>query len=147
MGDFKRFQAPVWDRFFDFVSECHEDLTDREVRDELKRRGIDVTKAFGKVQQALRTAKARADLESARASRPDILKRIQSRAITGISGSLEDVKRAISRQFQGSGQVQAAFFRKLENAESEEDLRSLLEDAQLLDALSSESNDVDPETE
>jgi hypothetical protein len=147
MGDFTRFQAPVWDRFFDYISECDDDLSDAQVDEELRRRGIDVTKAFSKVQQALRTAKARAELEAAKNSRPSILERMKGLSIGGVVGSLDEVKRAIAQRFQGGPQVQAAFFRKLDEAESEEDLRTLLEDAQFLDALSSEPNDADPEGE
>ena len=145
MGNFTRFQAPVWDRFFDLISECDENLSDDQVDAELRRRGIDVTRAFSKIQQALQTAKARAELEAAKKSRPSILKRVKGFAIEGDSGSLDEVKRAIAQRFQSRPQVQAAFFRKLDEAESEDDLRTLLEDAQLLDALSSECNDADPE--
>ena len=51
MGDFTQFQEPVWDRFFDFIFECDEDLNRAEVQEELRRRGIDVTRAVNKVQQ------------------------------------------------------------------------------------------------
>ena len=38
MGDFTQFQEPVWDRFFDFIFECDEDLNRAEVQEELRRR-------------------------------------------------------------------------------------------------------------
>jgi hypothetical protein len=145
MGDFTQFQEPVWDRFFDFVFECDEDLSRAEVQEELRRRGIDVTRAVSKVQQVLRTAKARRELETARKSRLGLLARVKEIAHPGIAGGLEELKRRIAEQFQG--QTQAAFFRKLEAVESKEDLRSLLEDAHLLDALSEESGDVRAEAE
>ncbi|MGO8903026.1 MAG: hypothetical protein ACLQU5_32485 [Isosphaeraceae bacterium] len=145
MGDFTQFQEPVWDRFFDFIFECDEDLNRAEVQEELRRRGIDVTRAVNKVQQALRTAKARAELEAARKSRLGLLARARGISLTDIGGSLEELKRRIAEQFQG--QAQAAFFRKLEAAESKEDLQSLLEDAHLLDALSEDSDDVRAEAE
>ncbi len=138
MFDFTRFQAPVWDRFFDFVSDCDDGLTDEQVREELRRRGIDIKRAFGKVQQALRSANARAELERAKQSRPTILEKLRRIKLPEIGGTLDDVKRAISQQLQGRVQVQGTFFRKLEAAGSEEDLRSLLEDAQILDLLGKE---------
>ena len=145
MGDFTQFQEPVWDRFFDFIFECDEDLNRAEVQEELRRRGIDVTRAVNKVQQAPRTAKARAELEAARKSRLGLLARARGISLPDIGGSLEELKRRIAEQFQG--QAQAAFFRRLEAAESKEDLQSLLEDAHLLDALSEESGDVRAEAE
>jgi hypothetical protein len=51
------------------------------------------------------------------------------------------VKRALFDRLQGRIEVQGTFFRKLEAAASEEDLRSLLEDAQLLDILGKEDPD------
>ena len=145
MADFTRFQEPVWDRFFGFVFDCDEDLTDEEVDEELRRRGIDVNRAFSRVQQVLRSAKAMADLEAARKSRPRILNKLKQIKLPEIGGTLEEVKAAIAREFHG--QVQTAFFRKLEAAESEEDLKSLLDDAHLLDALSGETDDPGPEAE
>ena len=43
--------------------------------------------------------------------------------------------------------MQMAFFRKLEGAESVEDLRSRAEDAKLLDALSEEPDDAGGQAE
>ena len=146
MSDFTRFQEPVWDRFFDFVFACDEELSRSDVQEELKRRGIDVTKAVNKVQQALRTAKARAELKAARQSRPALLAKARRFSLPDIGAGLEEIKRRIAELFRES-HVQAAFFRKLEAAESEEDLRSLLEDAELLDALSEEEDDARTEAE
>lgn len=146
VGDFTRFQEPVWDRFFDFISECDESLSRSEVQAELNRRGIDVTKAVTKVQQALRTAKARAELEAARQSRPRLLERARSILPPNIAGELVELKQRVAERFR-MGQVQAAFFRKLEAANSVEDLRTLLEDAELLDALTVEDDDARAEAE
>ena len=85
------------------------------------------------------------ELEDARKSRLGLLARVKEIALPDIAGGLEELKRRIAEQFQG--QAQAAFFRKLEAVESKEDLRSLLEDAHLLDALSEESGDVRAEAE
>jgi hypothetical protein len=146
VGDFARFQEPVWDSFFDFIFACDEDLSRSEVQAELKRRGIDVTRAVNKVQQALRTAEARVELEAARRSRPRLLEWARSIALPSIAGGLVELKTQIAERFQ-AGQFQAAFFRKLETAESVEDLRTLLEDAELLDALTGEDDDARAEAE
>lgn len=145
VGDLSRFQEPVWDRFFDFVFDCEDGLTRTQVQEALRRRGIDLTDTRRRVHRALETAKARSRLELARASRPGILARLGQVVPLGIGASLEEMKRAITARFQGQSQL--AFFRKLEAAESEEDLRSLLEDAHLLDALSEDSDVPGPRAE
>jgi hypothetical protein len=145
VGDFTRFQEPVWDRFFDLVSEGDEDLSRVEVQEELKRRGVDVTRAVNKVQQALQTSKAKLELEMARKIRPGLTAKARRLALPDIGARLEDLKRQVLEQFRG--EVQMAFFRKLEGAESEEDLRTLLEDAKLLDALSEEPDDAGGQAE
>ena len=138
MGDLSRFQEPVWDRFFDFVFDCDEGLTRAEVQEELRRRGIDLTQARTRVRKAFETARARAKLQEARESRPRILASIGRIVPPEVGTTLEDMKRAIAAEFRG--QEQLAFFRKLEVAESEDDLRSLLEDAHLLDALAGDAD-------
>lgn len=146
MSDFARFQEPVWDRFFDFVFASDEGLSRSEVQAELSFRGIDVRKAVNQVQQALRTTEARAKLAAARQSRLRILEQARSIPITYVAGGLDELKRRISERFR-VGQLQAAFFRKLEAANSVEDLQTLLEDADFLDALSGEDNDARAEAE
>jgi hypothetical protein len=144
MGDFARFREPVWDRFFDFVYENDEGLTDAQVDEELRRRGIDVTRAFGRVQQALQSAKARTELEAAKKSRPSLLR--QLKGITGSStgAALDELRRLITGN--SGGQIQAAF-RKLESTASEEDVRSLLDDIHRLDELAGGAGDAGTETE
>jgi hypothetical protein len=143
MADFSRFQAPAWDRFFDFICEGDEELSDDQVRDELRHRGIDVTRALSKVQQAVCAARARKELEAAKRSRPAILERLKRirKRLPDVGGTLDDVKRALASELQGRPQLQGTFFRKLEAAASEDDLRSLLEDSQLLDLLGKEDPD------
>ncbi len=143
MADFSRFQAPAWDRFFDFICEGEEELTDEQVRQELRRRDIDVTRALSEVQQVVRTARARQELEAAKRSRPAILERLKRirKRLPDVGESLEDIKRALALELQGRAQLQGTFFRKLEAAASEDDLRTLLEDSQLLDLLGKEDPD------
>lgn len=145
MGDLSRFQEPIWDRVFDFVFDCEEDLSREQVQEELRRRGIELTQAHKRVHKALATARARIELEVARESRPRILARLGRIVPPEVDATLDDMKRAIAAQFQG--QMQLAFFRKLETAESEDDLRSLLEDAYALDILSEDTDDVGAATQ
>jgi hypothetical protein len=145
MGDFVRFREPIWDRFFDFIYEDDENLTDSQVDEELRCRGIDVTRAFGRVQQALQSAKARTELEAARKSRPKLLQQFQALAGASTGAALDELRRLISNK-QPGGQIQAAF-RKLETTASEEDIRSLLDDIHRLDELAGGAGDAGTETE
>jgi hypothetical protein len=145
VGDLTRFQESIWDQVFDFVFDCDEDLSRAQVQEELRRRGIDLTQAHKRVHKALATARARVELEVARQSRPRILARLSRIVPPEVNATLDDMKRAIAAQFQG--QMQLAFFRKLEAAESEDDLKSLLKDAYVLDILSEDADDVGTATQ
>ena len=101
MGDFTQFQEPVWDRFFDFIFECDEDLNRAEVQEELRRRGIDVTRAVNRCSK--RSAPPR------RGRRPRWRERavgvLPARArgisLTDIGGSLEESEAADRRAVSG----------------------------------------------
>lgn len=140
VGDMSRFREPVWDLFFDFIYDCDDDLTRAQVQEDLRRQGIDLTGARKRVHRALETARARAKLEAASQSRTGILARLGQIAPPDVGPTLDDMKRAITARFQG--QAQLAFFRSLEAAESEDDLRTLLEDSHLLEVLSEDGDDT-----
>ena len=57
-------------------------------------------------------------------------------------GLRERLQSLIGQKLQGS--VQAAYFRKLEHAATDDDLQSLLEDIHRLEALQEGANDGDP---
>jgi hypothetical protein len=133
MGDVSEFDDKVWDRFFDFLL-CDEEPSREEVQDHLRTFGIDVAPALKRVQQALQSSKARAALEAAKMARPSLVARI-GQVISPVAERLRDkLHDVIARRFTGS--EQAAYFRKLEGAASEEDLQSLLDDMERLETLS-----------
>jgi hypothetical protein len=144
MGDFARFREPVWDRFFDFVYENDEGLTDTQVDDELRRRGIDVTRAFGSIQQTLQSSKARTELEAAKQSRPSVLRQLKGITRTSVGAALDELRILITGN--SGGRIQASF-RKLESTASEEDVRSLLDDIHRLDELAGGADDAGTKTE
>jgi hypothetical protein len=95
-----------------------------------------------KVQLALQATHARAGLEAARAERPGLMERIK-RVVAPVAGGLrEHLQTVIGSKLQGS--VQAAYFRKLERAATDDDLQSLLEDIYRLEALQEGEDDVKP---
>ena len=142
MSDLKRFPDPVWDRFFEFVCPDEEPATRAEVQQELQRLGIDVRKAVARVQTALQSARAKADLEAARARRPGLIAKLKQ-VVAPMGESLrEHLRTVIAEKCQGS--LQAAYFRKLESAASDEDLLSLLEDVHRLESLPEGPDDAKP---
>jgi hypothetical protein len=142
MADLKRFPDPVWERFFDFVYGCEENLTRTEVQEDLKRLGIDVSKAVSRVQETLASARARAALADARARRPGIISQLREVAAPAAGALRDHLRGLIEGKFRGT--AQAAYFRKLESAATDEDLESLLEDIHRLESLPGGQDDEDP---
>lgn len=145
MADFSRFQEPVWDRFFDYIGDDLVDLTDEQLDEELRRRNIDVTRAFARLQQSIQSAKARVDLEAARKSRPGLLRQLKGLTVPTIGTPIEELRQILARK--AGGRLQPAFFRRLESAATEDDLRSLLEDIHRLNALEEGPGDAGTQTE
>jgi len=140
MSDTKRFSDATWDNFFDFVFLDDRPLTRTEVKKELDRLGLDVTKAVNRVRQSLQSAKAREQLLAVRARRLSLAEQLRE-TIAPVGEALrEHLQTLINRKFQGS--VQAAYFRRLEQMATDEDLQSLLEDIHRLEAFSEGTGDV-----
>jgi hypothetical protein len=139
MSDITKYPDEIWDRFFAFSFGGPDPMTRADVQAKLKGLGINLTKAMGRVQQALEAARAREELAAARAKRPGLIAAANS-AIAPVGESLrEKLKALIERTFQGG--VQAAYYRKLETAASDDDLRSLLEDMQRLEDMEKRKDD------
>lgn len=146
MADLKRHPDAAWERFFEFLfpceQECETKLSREEVRTDLRRLGIDVTKAVGRVQQAAAAARGKAELANARAKRLSVVGKLNQVIVPSEMNLRTRLNDIIAEKFQGT--VQAAYFRKLETAATEEDLQSLLEDIHRLDALSEGADGDDP---
>lgn len=144
MKDLDRFDEHVWRKFFTFLIPDERNMTRQEVEAELLYLGIDTRPGWAKLQCALRqieaAREARASLEDAKRRRPSFLEKIND--IASVAGSLtkENLRQLIAEQFSGTSQT--AFFRKLDSAASEDDLRSLFDDMSKLDALTKESDDA-----
>jgi len=123
----------VWDRFFDFVAPPLEEMTLAEVQSELKARRIDPTKTMARVREAIASAKAQAELEAARIRRPGIVERLNAVMAPKVKGLREQINQMIAKSLQG--EIQLAYFRKLEEAADEQDLSRLMDDLARLDVL------------
>lgn len=146
MADLKRHPDPAWERFFEFLFPCavdsEERLTREEVQADLRRLGVDVTKAASRVQQAVLAAKGKAELANARAKRLGVMRGFNQVVVPSESNLRTRLKDIISGKFAGT--EQALYFRKLETAATDEDLQSLLEDIHRLDAISEVEDGGDP---
>ena len=133
----RQYDNEVWDRFFASVALCDDQLAEQELDSELARRGIDVRSALSRVQQALESRRAQAQLAAARAKR------------TGVMQTIKDIAAPIGQRLRHSldemvgklsGNQQAAYFSKLSKAQSEDDLQSLYDDLCKLEALEKEED-------
>jgi len=133
MTDYTRYNNDVWDRFFEFVCMPIASMSRDEVQQELRERRIDVSGAVKRVLQAVATHRARTELEKARSERLSILSRlsaVSTPTVTNLRGRVQELIGSLQ------GTAQAAYFRKLESAATEEDLKALIDDVERLSLLS-----------
>tara|TARA_R110002072_G_scaffold101703_2_gene224029 strand:+ start:433 stop:873 length:441 start_codon:yes stop_codon:yes gene_type:complete len=129
----QRDDGQTWDHFFDFVTDTDEQLTRNEVRSELKKFGVDPAPAIASVKAALEARRAQAKLAIAKEQRASMTTELFGVVSHSAEQVRDSIRSFIEERFQGSGQ--AAYFRKLDEAASDEDLQSLMDDLARLDAL------------
>ena len=129
----RRDDDQTWDRFFDFVSDADDQLTRDEVGSELKKFGVDAAPAIASVKAALEARRAQARLATAKQQRAAVTAKLFGVVSHSAEQVRTNIRSFIEERFQGSGQ--AAYFRKLDEAASDEDLQSLMDDLARLDAL------------
>lgn len=132
MNDYTHYKNDVWDRFFEFVRVPVESLSRDEVQQELRERRLDVSNAVKRVLQAVATHKARTKLETAKSQRLSTLSRLSAVVAPSVSNLRDRVQELIGSL---QGEAQAAYFRKLESAATEEDLKALVDDVDRLALL------------
>jgi hypothetical protein len=137
MSASSNFSNKAWDEFLEFISPCDENLTPEQVRTELKRGGIDASRAVARVQFRIQQARAKEALALAKVLRPSVLSKLKEMAVAHV-----DTARAqLSHIIQGmQSQDRAVYARKLEKASTEQDMLSLIEDLARLDALNESDN-------
>ena len=130
---------PVWDRLFELLYPCDENLTDEQVDAEIARLGIDMKPAYRRLHKMIEAQRAKAQFVLAKEQRATIAERIRD----VVAPRLDDLHKRVS-DFVGKmkgDDAQLAYFHKLERAASEEDLQSLLDDLEKLEALKELRND------
>lgn len=142
MAGLERFDNQVWDRFFDFVTPDVALMSTGELDAELQRAGIDPSKAISQVKHALDARHARAKLAHAKASRATITQKLLDSVLEPMKDAREIVHRMISTC--APQEQRGVLYRKLEQAATDDDVRSLLEDIKRLESLESGGGDVQP---
>jgi len=141
----ERFDEKTWRKVFAFLRPDESSMTNQDVEEELRNLGMDTSAGLAKLERGMKllaeTRAAREALEAARKQRPSLLAVLES--VRASLGTLtkDRLHQIIAEQF--SGTTQAAFFRKLESAASEDDLVSLLDDMSKLDAMTEHSDDAE----
>ncbi|MCC7333851.1 MAG: hypothetical protein IT422_02070 [Pirellulaceae bacterium] len=139
MSDDIRYKYPVWDHLFTLLYPCDESVTNEEVKEDLARLGIDMKPAFQRLHKMIEVQRAKAQFASAKAKRATI-----GESIHGVVAPRFDDLRQRVNDFVGKmkgDEAQLAYFHKLESAASEEDLQSLLDDLEKLEAIQELPND------
>lgn len=139
----EKFHPQDWDALFDALAEETTSLTPEEIRTNLKAHQIDVSPAVGRVTKAIEAARARASLQAASARRQTIAVRFEQLRQAAVR-PLEEAKRRISEvldQYRRDA-VPQAYFNRLQEATTEEDIRSLVEDLEGLNLLREDGDDT-----
>lgn len=142
MAGLERFDNQAWDRFFDFVAPDVAQMSTSELDAELQRAGVDVSRAVAQVRLALDARAAREKLARAREMRATITKAVCDFTL----GPMKDARQILHQMISTCApQAQrGVLFRKLEQAATDDDVRSLLEDIQRLEQLDPGDGDGQP---
>jgi len=137
----KHFDANLCEKLFDFIYPDEENMTRKEVQAELQRLKIDMRPAIEKLNMALNFCnekqKAQAELKIAREKRPALIDKLKQIKLPSFPSLRDEIQKRITQHL--SVPQQATYFRKLEEAASEQDLKTLLEDILLLESLDQDS--------
>ncbi len=138
MSDHLHPESVVWDRFLAFLYPCDDSMAIEEIDADLVRAGIDVDAAYERVRKLVAMQTARAKLESAKSIRESVADRVRE----VVAPKMEDLRTRVTDLISrtGNGSQQLAYFHKLGEAATEEDLQSLMDDLEKLVALSDLSN-------
>ncbi len=137
------FDSGLFDRLFDFIYPDEECMSPEEVRAELRRLHIDIRPVMSQLEIKLNSLRQRQEaqqkLKSAKQQRPAVLERLEKIKFTTFPDARNELKKLINTLFGNAGA--GAYARKLEDAASDDDLKSLIEDIQRLEAFSREESD------
>ncbi|MGD8450884.1 MAG: hypothetical protein PVJ57_03620 [Phycisphaerae bacterium] len=125
-----------WDPVFDFLADEVDEMSQEEVRAELRSFRINVEPTVHQIKHALQVTEAREAMEKAPLRRARILEKLRDAVLQPIENARRDIRAFL--QSQRLSTVHQVYFNRLESAASEEDLRSLVEDLAALDLFDDE---------
>lgn len=134
MSNQQEIQRETWERLVDFLYPPGEMMETEEINACVLEFGDEIDAGFAKFESLIEHRRRQVRLEQASQQRESLQQRLKS----VVSPKVENLKDRVRSLVQKSGDEERrlAYFHKLENAESEADLHSLLEDLEKLDAIS-----------
>ena len=139
-GKFANIDPVLCDKLLSFIYPDESNMTDEEVQAEILRLKIDMKPAIDKINMALnfynQSQKAKEELRIAREKRPSLIDKIKKIKLPSFQCLREEIQ---NRTQHLNYSLQSTYFRKLEEAASEQDLKTLLEDILLLESLNKDS--------
>lgn len=138
---FSNLDRALCDKLLSFIYPDENNMTDEEILAELQRLKIDMRPATEKLDMALNFCsekqKAQAEYKTAREKRLSLLEKFKQIKIPNLPAQRNVLQEMIT-QFLNAP-LKATYSRKLEEAASEQDLQSLLEDILRLESLDQNS--------
>lgn len=141
-NNLEHFDTGLCEKLFNFIYPDQKDMNRKEVQRELQRLNIDMRPAKAKLEMALnaysQSQDAKAELEAAREKRLSLLEKFKQIKMPNLPVLRKELQEMIAQHLRAP--LQATYFRKLEEAASEQDLQSLLEDILLLESLDQDTD-------
>lgn len=138
---FTNLDKVLCDKLLNFIYPDESNMTDEEIQAELQRLKIDMRPAIAKLNMALNFCnekqKAQAKYKTAREKRLSLLEKFKQIKIPNLPVQRNVLQEMIAQLLNAP--LKATYSRKLEEAASEQDLQSLLEDILRLESLDRDS--------
>lgn len=123
----------AWQRLLTFLYECDESISDTDVESDLKESGIELAPALQRLSLIIEQYRARAELANAKVKRTLLTEKLRGIIAPRVDNIRDRIQEVIDQRF--SGTQQAAYFHKLKDAATEQDLQTLLDDLERLSQL------------
>ena len=142
-NNLEHFNTDLCEKLFDFIYPDEADMSRKEIQAELQRLNIDIRPVKRKFELALnshfQTQKAKGELKFAREKRLSLLAKIKQIKTPNLPTLRNELQELIAQHL--SAPLQSMYWRKLEDAATDEDLQSILQDILLLESLDKAAND------
>jgi CO dehydrogenase/acetyl-CoA synthase gamma subunit (corrinoid Fe-S protein) len=131
-SDIHRHRDDLWEQLFDLLYDCEGEVSDEQVKADLKKAKIDMRSANARLMQMVDEKRAQEEISRAPKARASALDMLRGILAPKIKDLRVGVQALIARV---GGPEQAVFNHKLEKAATEQDLQSLMDDLHRLSVL------------